>query len=350
MAPPLQTDPMQEFVSALPKAELHVHLEGSVDADTLWELATRQQSTLAAQGRAAVDALYATTDFAGFIEAFKTVCLHLRTPADYEFVSYQVLRRLAAQNVRYVEMNFSAGVVLWKKQNIAAVFAGAEAGARQAQRELGIRTQWIFDAVRQFPIEQAWQVARAAADLQNRGVIGLGIGGDEAAGPAERFREIYRFARAEGLLLTAHAGETVGPESIWSALNDLGVERIGHGLTAAQDPKLVRHLAERRIPVEICLTSNLRTGGVKELGQHPLRRYFDQGVPVSLHSDDPALFGTDLNREYLLAHEVFGFSRDELRRLAMNSFEAAFLPPEEKQPYLAAFAERAHLLPYTEKR
>jgi adenosine deaminase len=141
------------------------------------------------------------------------------------------------------------------------------------------------------------------------------------------------------LRLHAHAGELAGPESIWSALRDLGAERIGHGLTAAQDPALVRHLAATQVPVEICLSSNLRTGGIADLAQHPLRRYFDAGLNVSLHSDDPALFNTDLNREYHLAHRVFGFTPDELRRLAMNSFQAAFLPPEEKTGYLAEFSE-----------
>jgi adenosine deaminase/aminodeoxyfutalosine deaminase len=334
------TNSMEQFIAALPKAELHVHLEGAVEPKVLMRLAVRHQTELASQGPEAVDALYRTRNFAAFIEAFKTVCSHLKTPADYEFVTYRVLRRLAAQNVRYAEILLSAGVMLWKGQDILPLFTGVAAGARQAQEEFGIRVQWVFDIVRQFPIEQAWTVAITAASLRSRGVVGIGIGGDEAAGPAGQFREIYDFARKEGLRLTAHAGETVGPESIWSALNDLGAERIGHGLTAAQDPKLLEHLAATQIPVEICLTSNLRTGGVSELSQHPLRQYFDQGLQVSLHSDDPTLFGTDLNKEYLLAQQSLGFTEDELRRLAMNSFEAAFLSPEEKKSYLAAFAAK----------
>ena len=342
-APPMalssQNISIEQFVTALPKAELHLHLEGAIEPETLWELAVRQRSTLAAMGREALDALYATRDFPGFIQAFKTACLHLRTPEDYELVTYHLLRRLAAQKVRYAEVILSAGAMLWKGQDIARMFSGVERGARQARRESGISVQWIFDAVRQFPIEQAWTVARAAVELRGGGVIGIGIGGDEAHGPAERFHEIFDFARSEGLRLTAHAGETVGPESIWSALNDLGAERIGHGLTASQDPSLLEHLAAEKIPVEICLTSNLRTGGITELSQHPLRRYFDRGLEVSLHSDDPTLFGTELNREYLLAHQTFGFSCEELRRLAMNSFQAAFLTPAEKQSHLAAFGE-----------
>jgi adenosine deaminase/aminodeoxyfutalosine deaminase len=341
LTPAESGDFMQQYIAALPKAELHVHLEGAIEPPHLTRLAIRNRTALAEGGERAVEALYATKDFPSFLESFGTVCRHLQTPSDYEFVTYRVLRALSRQNVRYAEIILAAGVMLWKGQDIVAMFTGVDAGARKARDELGIRVQWIFDAVRQFPLEQAWAVARAATALRPRGVVAFGIGGDEAAGPAGQFREIYEFARRQGLRLHAHAGETVGPESIWSALNDLGAERIGHGLTAAQDSALVDHLASSQIPVEICLTSNLRTGGLAELSQHPLRQYFDRGLHVSLHSDDPALFGTDLNREYLLAHQTFGFNKYELRRLAMNSFEAAFLSPQEKQFYLAAFAEEA---------
>ncbi|HWP83906.1 MAG TPA: adenosine deaminase [Terriglobia bacterium] len=331
-------DFIQQYIAALPKAELHLHLEGAIEPETLSHLAVRHRTPLAAGGAGAVEALYRTQSFPAFLEAFKTVCQHLVTPADYEFVTYRVLRRLAEQNVRYAEIILAAGVMLWKGQNIVTMFTGIDAGAQRARQECGIQARWIFDAVRHFPREQAWEVARAAAALRSRGVIGLGIGGDETRGPAGQFREIYQFARQQGLRLHAHAGETVGPESIWSALQELGAERIGHGLTAMQDPRLVQHLAETGTPVEICLTSNLRTGGVQHLSEHPLRRYFEAGVNVSLHSDDPTLFGTNLNQEYLLAHQTFGFTLEELRRLAMNSFAASFLSPPEKRAYLAAFA------------
>jgi len=338
---PMQS--MEEFVAALPKAELHVHLEGSVEPETLWELAVRQGSALAAEGRQSLRALYATCDFNGFLQAFKTVCLHLQTPEDYELVTYNALRRLAAQNVKYAEVTLSAGAILWKGQDLDAIFPGVERGTARACQELGIRTQWIFDAVRQFGPEAAWPVARAAARWQDRGVIGIGIGGDEQGGPAEWFRDVFAFAREQALRLTAHAGETAGPESIRQALDVLGAERIGHGVAAAQDFSLMERLAIDQIPLEVCLTSNVRTAAVAELAQHPLRLFFDRGVRVSLHTDDPALFGTDLNREYLLAHTALGFSREELRRLAMNSFEAAFLSSEEKQSYLAAFQASARV-------
>ena len=335
---PAQFDPenIRQFIAALPKAELHVHLEGSVDSDTLWELASAQRSELAQQGRERVDSLFRTCRFLEFLQAFKTVCLHLNTPEDYELITYRALERMARQNVRYTEMILSAGVMVWRGQQIDPLFRGASRGARRAASEFGIQTRWIFDAVRQLPLDHAWQVVRSAVELKDEGVVGIGIGGDEATGP-ERFSEIFQFAAQQGLRRAAHAGEAAGPESIWGALRSLGAERIGHGLTAVQDAALVSHLAAERVPVEICLTSNVRTGGIAKLAEHPVRRYFDAGVPVSLHTDDPTLFNTDLLREYQLAHECFGFTRDELRILARNSFEAAFLSPAEKWEYLEAF-------------
>ena len=325
---------IRQFVASLPKAELHVHLEGCIDADTLWELAVRQRSSLAAQGRAAVDALFETANFSDFLQAFKTVCLHLQDADDYELITYRALKRLAEQNTQYAEMILSAGVMIWRGQQIEPLFSGSVRGAKRAAQEFGITSKWIFDTVRQFPVDHAWQVARAATNLKDEDVIGIGIGGDEAAGPAESFGEVFRFARQQGLHCVAHAGEAAGPESIWGALRSLGAERIGHGLTAAQDSDLVRHLADQRIPIEICLTSNVRTGCLAEMAEHPLRAYFDAGIPVSLHTDDPELLGTSLLREYEIAHDAFGFSRDELRQLARNSFAASFLSPDKKRSFI----------------
>ena len=239
--------------------------------------------------------------------------------------------------MRYAEVTLSAGVVLWKGENLLGSFEGMEAGARRAQEDFGIRVKWIFDTVRQFGLESAEAVLREAVRLQDRGVVGIGIGGDEQRGAPELFRGVFDNARKQGLRLTAHAGETAGPVSVWGALDALGAERISHGFTAARDPRLVEHLAARQIPVDICMTSNVRTGCLPELSTHPLRHYFNQGLLLSLNTDDPALFETHLNREYLLAHEVFGFSREELTRLAEASFRAAFLMPDEKESYLAAF-------------
>jgi adenosine deaminase/aminodeoxyfutalosine deaminase len=188
-----------------------------------------------------------------------------------------------------------------------------------------VKLYWIFDATRHFGVEAAARVFEIAARLRERNVVGIGIGGDEKRGPAEWFRELYAKAADRGLRLTAHAGESVGPESIWSALRDLKAERIGHGLTAVQDPALMDYMAERRIPVEICLSSNVRTSCCVSLAEHPLPKYLERGMLVTLNTDDPEMFGATLNGEYELAAETFGLSREQLGKVASDSLQARFV-------------------------
>ena len=208
-------------------------------------------------------------------------------------------------------------------------------GAQEGLARYGVRVRWVLDATRQFGLEAAQRVAETAAEFRDHGVIGIGIGGDERQAPPGIFDQVYAYARRQGLRLTAHAGEVAGPESVRGALDILGAERIGHGVTAVRDRELVASLAKSQVPVDICLTSNLRTGAIAGLEEHPLRRYFDAGMLVSLSTDDPAMFETDLTREYLLAHEHFGFTKAELAQLAAQSFRASFLSAEEKSRYTA---------------
>ena len=318
------------FIQSMPKAELHLHLEGSVTPETLVELRQRRgkASTLAE-----AQALYQYKDFLGFLMAFKTLTEDLQTPEDYELITYRLMEQLKAQNVLHAEVYVSVGVCLWRKQNFDAIFEGLERGRARGEQDFGVSLLWIFDAVRQFGAEAAHRVFELAVKYRDHNAVGIGIGGDEKKGPAEQFRQQYAYAAEHGLRLTAHAGESDGPESIWGALN-LGAERIGHGLTAIDDPELMDELATRQIPVEICLTSNLRTGCCTNLHDHPVRRYFDQGLMINLNSDDPAMFGSTLNQEYELAQKEFGFTDEHLRELARNSFEASFLPAEKKVAFL----------------
>jgi len=319
------------LIVTLPKAELHLHLEGAIEPTTLVEL--RQRHGMDGASLADVEQLYNFADFNGFLMAFKDVTGHLRTPDDYELITYRLMERLKAQNVLHAEVMVSVGVCLWRKQDFPAIFEGLERGRERGEKEFGISVLWIFDAVRQFGAEKAAQVLDLAVQFRDRNVVAFGIGGDEQQGPPELFKDIYARAADHGLHLTAHAGESAGPESIWGALN-LKAERIGHGLTAAQDPELIEELAQRQVPIEICVTSNLRTGCCPELAQHPVRRYFDQGLMLTLNTDDPAMFRTSLVNEYQLAQDAFGFSDDHMRELARNSFEASFLPPEKKVQFL----------------
>jgi aminodeoxyfutalosine deaminase len=321
------------LVASLPKADLHLHLEGSIDPATLLELRKRhgQAGTLAE-----MEQLYRYRDFPGFLQAFKTVTEDLQTAEDYELITYQLMKKLKADNVLHAEVYVSVGICLYRKQDFAALFEGLDRGRDRGERDFGISLLWIFDAVRQFGAEAARLVFELAASYRDRHVVGIGIGGDEQKAPPELFREVYAYAADSGLRLTAHSGEYAGAESVWGALN-LHAERIGHGLTAAQDPELVEELATRQIPVEICLTSNLRTGCCSSLAEHPVRNYFDQGVMITLNTDDPAMFGTSLAREYQLAQQAFAFTDEHLRELARNSFEASFLPAERKLGFLNLF-------------
>lgn len=325
--------PPSSFIRQLPKAELHLHLEGAVEPATLLELRRQhgEQATLAE-----TEFLYRYTDFGSFLMAFKEVSAHLRGPDDYELVTYRLMQQLKEENVLHAEVYVAVGVCLYRKQDFAAIFEGLERGRARGARDFGVSLLWIFDATRHFGVEEAQKVFELAARYKNRHVVGVGIGGDEVKAPPELFRSVYAYAHDHGLHLTAHAGETASPESIWGALN-LHAERIGHGLTAAQDPDLVEELAYRQIPVEICITSNLRTGVCKSAADHPVKNYFDQGLMITLNTDDPALFGTSLAREYQFAQDSFGFTEEHLRELARNSFEASFLPAEKKLELLSLF-------------
>ena len=321
------------FILGLPKAELHLHLEGSIEPATLAEISQQYHDKLSLDE---AEELYRYPDFTGFMLAFKAMVQRLRSPEDYEIIAYDLMKRLRNENVWHAEVYVSVGVCLWRKQDFDSIFEGLERGRERGQRDFGISLLWIFDAVRQFGPEEARLVVEKAVEFKDRNVAGIGIGGDERQAGPELFRDSYQYAAEHGLRLTAHAGETTGPESIWGALN-LKAERIGHGLNAGLDPELMAELVERQIPIEICLTSNLRTSCCQRIEEHPLKTYFDLGVMVTLNTDDPAMFHTSLNREYALAQQVFGFSDDQLREIARNAFEASFLPAEKKIELLHRF-------------
>ena len=343
-----KTEPIDTvaWLRGLPKAELHLHLEGTVTPETLVELSRRNdaQPLTLEQARA----VYVYADFQAFLMAFKAVSERLQTPADYELIAYNMIRDLARQGVVHAEVYLSWGILLrFKPQlGIRPVMDAVERARLRAEQEFGVSVLWLVDAVRHFGVEEAQTVFRLAAELKPvyPSIVGIGIGGDEARGPAEPFRAVYEEARAAGLRLTAHAGESTGPidgpASIWSAIN-IGAERIGHGLAAQHDADLLRILAERQIPIEINVTSNLRTGCCTALDQHPVREYFEGGLMLTLNSDDPPMFGSNLLDEYVLIQREFAFSLDQMREFAANSIEASFLPPTRKLKLLAAVEQYA---------
>ena len=263
--------------------------------------------------------LYTFDSFAGFIEAFKAAVRRLQTPEHYAIAAASLFERQAALGIEYSEVIFSAGVVLWKGQSLDETWAALlEASARAP-----LEVRWIVDVVRQFGGEPAVQVASWAAEHASEAIVAFGVGGDETARPLGEFARAVEIAREAGLLFTPHAGETSTAQNVWEAV-EMGADRIGHGIRAVEDASLLRVLRDRDIALEVCPSSNVRTGAVGRLEQHPLRALFDAGVPVTLNSDDPGLFDTDLAREFAIARDLLGFSEDELEVIAENAVRYGF--------------------------
>ncbi len=328
---------LESLILALPKAELHLHLEGSILPGTAVELASRHGITVSETD---VAARYSPGDFAKFLDAFKWVTSFLRTPADYAVITNSLAEQLLAQNVVYAEVTLSIGVMLRRNQNPLLNFAAIRTAA-SAFESRGLRIQWVFDAVRQFGVPAAQQVAELAAQSRNDGVVAFGLGGDELALPASDFRGVYEFAASHGLQKLIHAGELGHARSVREAVEDLGVARIGHGIAAMADPRVMDFLVARSVALEICPTSNIRTGALAlQLGlpsirieQHPLPTFLDRGLQVTLSTDDPAMFETTLLDEYRFAAEM-GIAEETMVRLLEMSFQSAFLPADQKKRYL----------------
>jgi adenosine deaminase/aminodeoxyfutalosine deaminase len=281
-------------------SELHLHLEGSIEPETLLEIDPSLNIEEVRQK-------FRFTDFAGFLRSYIWVNRQLRLPEHYAIAARRCFQQLASQGVVYVEITISAGVILWKEQNIHAIFDALVAEANAAP----LQVRWAFDAIRQFGAEAGMRVAEIAVERRSDGIVAFGIGGDEVNGPAEWFRDVFAFAARNGLALVPHAGEMDGPASVWACV-ELGARRIGHGIRSVEDPELMRRLRDENIPLEVCITSNVCTGAVASLEAHPVRRLVDAGVPVVLNTDDPALFRTSLKAEYAIARDRFGLSEAEL--------------------------------------
>jgi len=329
----MQSSPLSADFLALPQAELHLHLEGSLQPETVCALAAKYRVAVSPQD---VLRRYAYRDFLEFIETFKWVSSLLRAPEDFALALHGLGEQLLAQNVVYAEVTLSVGVMVLRHQspekNFEAIVAAAE-----SLRSRGLQLNFVFDAVRQFGAEAAMKVVEAAERCSSKSIVAFGIGGDELSIPAKEFRAVYEKAGAIGLHKLMHAGEVGGPEEIRQAIELLGAERIGHGIAAVRDPSLMDLLAQRRIPLEICPQSNIRTGALaKQLGlpaaqieQHPLPKLFRHGIAVVLSTDDPAMFHTDLRSEYENARRM-ALQEEELKRIAKMSFEYAFINEDDK--------------------
>ncbi|TDE32897.1 adenosine deaminase [Actinomadura sp. 6K520] len=327
---------MEAFIDALPKVELHVHLVGSASVPTVLELARRHPDGPVPVDERELRAFYEFRDFPHFAEVYEAVSSLVRTPEDVATLVLGTARDLAAQNARYVELTVTPYTHQRAGMPMPAITDALDHAVREARDRHGIRVAYIFDIPGEFGAEGARGTADHALGHPPEALVGFGIGGVEQCRPPHRdaFRDAFAAARAAGLRSVPHAGEMTGPETIWEAIEGLGAERIGHGVSCLEDPRLVAHLRETQLPLEVCPTSNLRTGQVADLASHPLPRMLDAGLFVTLNSDDPPMFDTTLTGEYRVAAEVFGLDRPALASLARNAVHASSLDEEGRQAIL----------------
>jgi aminodeoxyfutalosine deaminase len=338
------TEPAPEvsaFIAALPKAELHVHLVGSASVPTVLELARRSPDKGVPTEQAELERFYTFTDFAHFIEVYIAVNSLVTTGEDVESLVVGLARDLAANNVRYAEVTVTPYSHLLVGIAAQDITAALENGRRRATQEHGVLLNYVFDIPGELGPRAGIETARWVLDHAPSGTVAFGLGGPEIGFPREVFAESFDMVRAAGLPTVPHAGETTGPESVWAAIERLGAQRIGHGINAAADERLMAHLAEHDIPLEICPTSNICTGAVAEITEHPFTTLRDAGVPLTLNSDDPGMFATTLNREYQIAHKVFGLSPGELADLAKAAVRYSFADDDTQAALSAAIDQAA---------
>ncbi|HWJ67542.1 MAG TPA: adenosine deaminase [Nocardioides sp.] len=331
---------LSQFIAGLPKAELHVHHVGSASPRIVSELAERHPGTVPSD-LALLRDFFAFRDFAHFIEVYLAVVDLVRTPEDVRYLTYEIGRELAeGQLVRYAELTCTPYTSVLpddpgRGMPIEAYTEAIEDARLAAERDFGLVLRWIYDIPGESGIPAADATLRFALDHGPEGLVAFGLGGPEIGVPREQFVPHFAAARAAGLRSVPHAGETTGPETIWTSLRDLGAERIGHGTSAATDPALLAHLAEHRIPLEVCPSSNVATRAVATLADHPLPAFVEAGVVVTINSDDPPMFGTTLNREYEIAAELLGLDEAGVADLARAAVDASFAPDEVKARLVA---------------
>ena len=326
---------LEAFIAGLPKAELHVHHVGSASPRIVAELAARHPDTPVPKDPAELEKYFTFRDFAHFIEVYISVVDLVREAEDVRLLTFEVARDMARQNIRYAELTLTPHSSVSRGIPDVAFMEAIEDARKAAERELGVVLRWCFDIPGELGLPAAAETARMACELRPEGLVSFGLGGPEIGWPRPQFKPYFDRAIAEGLHSVPHAGETTGPQTVWDALTELRAERIGHGTSAAQDPRLLAHLAEHGIPLEVCPTSNVATRAVPSLAEHPLPQLVAAGVPVTVNSDDPPMFGTDLNTEYAHAARLLGLDAAGVAELAKNAVRASFLDPAGKARLIA---------------
>ena len=331
--------PDEAWIAGLPKAELHVHHVGSASPRIVAELAARHEDTPVPTDPELVAEYFTFTDFAHFVDVYLSVVDLVRTADDVRTLTYEIARDMAqTQSIRYAELTCSPYTSVIRGIAAEAFCEAIEDARVAAERDFGIVLRWCFDIPGESGLPAADATLRIATEVRPDGLVSFGLGGPEIGVPRPQFKPHFDAATAVGLRSVPHAGETTGPQTIWDALNVLGADRIGHGTSATQDPDLLRHLAERKIPLEVCPTSNIATRAVEALDVHPIKEMYAAGVVVTVNSDDPPMFGTTLNQEYGVAGRLLGLDAEGLKRLAQNAVDASFATEDVKQRLTAEIA------------
>ena len=322
-----------EGLSAIPKAELHVHLDGSLRPDTMIELARQEGITLPASGPEALARAMKADDsrsLVEYLEKFAITLSLLQKPKALERTAYELAEDAAAENVRYLEVRYSPILHTEGKMTLEEAVEAPLRGLAAAEHTYGIRTGLIICAMRHMDVASSLELAQLAVSHKDQGVVAFDLAGREAGNPARGHREAFQFAAEHNLAITVHAGEADGAGSIAQAIHECHARRIGHGTRLLEDPALEAYVNDFRIPLEVCLTSNVQTRVASSYREHPFRRYFDAGLVVTLNTDNRLVSGTTLTEEYWLAHQHLGLEWEELKEVAFLGFQAAFLPYEAK--------------------
>lgn len=326
---------LDTFIAGLPKAELHVHHVGSASPRIVSRLAARHPDSAVPTDPAALAEYFTFTDFAHFVKIYLSVVDLIRDAEDVRLLTYEIARDMAQQQVRYAELTVTPFSSVRRGIPAEAFLEAIEDARVTAEKELGTVLRWTFDIPGEAGLEAAEETARIATEKPPEGLVAFGLGGPEIGVPRPQFKPYFDRAIASGLHSVPHAGETTGPETIWDALTSLRAERIGHGTSAPRDPRLLEHLAERQVPLEVCPTSNIATRAVEDIERHPVREMADAGVLVTVNSDDPPMFGTDLNTEYGIVARLLGLDPAGVATLAKNAVQASFMDDGAKSALCA---------------
>jgi aminodeoxyfutalosine deaminase len=327
---------LDDFIDALPKVELHVHLVGSASVPTVLELARRYPGSGVPTNEEELRAFYTFRDFPHFAEVYRAINALVREPEDVATLVTGLARDLAGQGGRYAELQVTPYAHHVTGIPRKPLTEALDLAAREALDEHGVEIAYIFDIPGEYGEEAAKITLAHALEEPPAALVGFGLAGIEQRRPPYRdaFRAAFLSARSAGLHSVPHGGEMTGPETIWEVITGLGAERVGHGISCLADPRLVAHLRETQLPLDVCPTSNVCTGQVARIEDHPLPRLLEEGLFVTLNSDDPPMFATSLAEEYRVAARVFGLGRAELARLAANGVTASYLRPERKRALL----------------